>query len=531
MQTGHVPDLARLHLGHWAARGPRALASALKDAFATLTGGTPGTFLATQSVAEAFGILEGCWALFAAGFDPTRPGASPLVRGIVDAVLRCEPRLVAFSLLGVREPITVGVIAELTRRHGIPSVGGGWLTLGHSPERLEALRAEFGLTWLSAGPGETVLPRLYHALAARADPVLPDTVGRGVRHARRCPAPATASRPDFTPFLDRPYLAPARILSVNSNSGCYWRRCRYCPQAYNTTPYRERPAEEVAAELCDDLHRHGARHFFFCDECISPAFARRLCEALERRGEASLRFSSWARPEAAFTGPLLERMRRNGFRSLLWGLESASPPVLARMRKGISVRTATGVIRRASAAGIASYVHLIAGYPGEDEDDRALTAAWLRRMRPHVDGFHVSRFVVYENAEIGLHPDRFNVKIARDGREAEVNALSRIDPGEPRRRDLQHAFCSDLEDRRDVLTSGRYLSTASNYLSAVPMVMLMFQARASRGHGATRPVILSPRTAAERRIDGSRCAAALGPGERALLRAAAGRTAWLPNGW
>jgi radical SAM superfamily enzyme YgiQ (UPF0313 family) len=59
------------------------------------------------------------------------------------------------------------------------------------------------------------------------------------------------------------------------------------------------------------------------------------------------------------------------------GLESGSQQVLDRLEKGVKLTSAEKILQNLAAAGIASYVYIMLGTPGETEQDAELTRAFL----------------------------------------------------------------------------------------------------------------------------------------------------------
>jgi coproporphyrinogen III oxidase-like Fe-S oxidoreductase len=78
-------------------------------------------------------------------------------------------------------------------------------------------------------------------------------------------------------------------------------------------------------------------------------------------------------------------LKRAGCVSLSFGIESFSDDVLARMGKRFDAATAAEALRRAKAAGLATLVNLIVGFPGETEATFAETCEFVRRHANLID--------------------------------------------------------------------------------------------------------------------------------------------------
>ena len=57
--------------------------------------------------------------------------------------------------------------------------------------------------------------------------------------------------PDYGFAKDHDYLAPGRILPFRASIGCYWSKCRFCPERAETRPY----STQRAAKTLDDLKK------------------------------------------------------------------------------------------------------------------------------------------------------------------------------------------------------------------------------------------------------------------------------------
>jgi len=82
---------------------------------------------------------------------------------------------------------------------------------------------------------------------------------------------------------------------------------------------------------------------------------------------------------------LFEKMAEAGCTDLTYGLESFSNDVLAVMRKGYVEDVAVETLKHTRAAGMATGINLICGFPGETEEHFQHTLDGLKRHREHID--------------------------------------------------------------------------------------------------------------------------------------------------
>ena len=181
---------------------------------------------------------------------------------------------------------------------------------------------------------------------------------------------AAGSNPsDFGQFLALPYLSPGFILPYSASSGCYWRRCAFCPERAEANPYRPiRPARALSylKSLICSL-RPVLVHF--TDNALSPALLKALC-----REPCVTPWYGFVRITQHLTDPeFCKALKRSGCVMLQIGLESGSQKVLDSFCKGIDLKIAQKALENLKHAGIAAYVYLLFGTPWETESDAAKT--------------------------------------------------------------------------------------------------------------------------------------------------------------
>ncbi len=194
------------------------------------------------------------------------------------------------------------------------------------------------------------------------------------------PRAVEAALPDFSWARWERYLAPGRVATLTTSEGCFWGRCRYCPEA----ELRRRPALHHGAALArvmEEVRQEtGAALLHLTDSAVPPASLELLA------GEARPgRWYGFTRFDPRLTDPdFCRRLRHSGCVLLQLGLESASPRVLRRLNKGINLRQASAALRALSAAGVAVYLYVMFGTPGEDQEDARRTMRFVAEHAPHV---------------------------------------------------------------------------------------------------------------------------------------------------
>lgn len=182
------------------------------------------------------------------------------------------------------------------------------------------------------------------------------------------------------------YLPGTHILSA---SGCWWAKCSFCVEkrtqligyeVCNTQrsstvsefkgdivgpPYELRPVASVIAEI-EECKRLGFREIF--DDAATLAKGEWLDEYLSRL-PSGLSYGCNCRLDYDYPW---ERMKKAGFRMVLFGLESANQETLDRINKGVKVEEAIRRIKEASKY-LDVHIAVMFGYSWESDEDAERT--------------------------------------------------------------------------------------------------------------------------------------------------------------
>jgi len=285
---------------------------------------------------------------------------------LLPRVERMRPSGVAISVNYRHQVLPAFELAGLLRRNlpGVPVYGGG----GMFTSWRGSLRG-MGLAFLpfdrvGFGPGERALAAVAGGASTDGGLFFED-------------GEAAEFLPDFGFAPLREYLSPEPVLPVTATRGCYWRRCRFCPEAVAPIhPYRAAAPDTLPTLLRELSDRYGVRRFHLTDNAIPVAHLRSMADA-----GSVLRGFSWhgfARFERELLAPeLASSLAAAGCSMLQLGLESGSQPLLDRMGKGTRVADASAILSNLSRAGIAAYVYVMLGAPGETESDAERTWSFL----------------------------------------------------------------------------------------------------------------------------------------------------------
>jgi hypothetical protein len=290
--------------------------------------------------------------LRAAAAAPERSPFFPCFEELAARVAGLAPRLVGLSLGYLHQALPALALAGALRARlpGTPIVAGGAL--------LGCWRGRLDPGAFAPFVDELLFDEGLAALAARLAP--------GLRVVE-------SAAPDYDGLPWERYLAPARVAPVATSRGCVWGRCSYCPEALAGPRFVPLAPAELPALLEGVWRDTRAGLLHLVDSTVPPAALAELA-----RQRWSLRWYGFARFSAELARPgLADDLARSGCAMLQLGLESASPRVLARLRKGIAPAQASAALRRLADAGVAVYLYVMFGTPGEERDDALATLEFL----------------------------------------------------------------------------------------------------------------------------------------------------------
>ena len=102
------------------------------------------------------------------------------------------------------------------------------------------------------------------------------------------------------------------------------------------------------------------------------------------------------------------KLRRLGCTLLRFGMESASPSVLKRMRKPHRAEGAAEVLEQMKRHGILSNIGLMVGFPQETDEELEETCVFLRNHQTSIHEVEaLSIFYMKPLSEVEQHPHRF----------------------------------------------------------------------------------------------------------------------------
>lgn len=207
--------------------------------------------------------------------------------------------------------------------------------------------------------------------------------------------------PDFSGLPLADYLSPGPVIPYNASTGCWWRKCSFCPEKAEGGPYRPVPAMQAAAQLRDLTTRHRPALLHLTDNAIPPALLRELT-----RRPPGAPWYGFSRTLPILADPAFCRdLRAAGCVMLKLGLESGHDAVLTRMGKGADTTLAVRALHALRQAGIAVYAYLLFGTPDESEAEAARTLEFAAAQADRLTCLNLAIFNMPLNApEATGHP-------------------------------------------------------------------------------------------------------------------------------
>lgn len=200
--------------------------------------------------------------------------------------------------------------------------------------------------------------------------------------------PSRKEIPDYGTLRDLPYLAPDFILPYAASSGCYWKKCSFCPETSEENPYRPLLPEQVIEELghLTADYRPGLLHFL--DNAVSPAVMRQMIDH-----PPGVDWYGFARVGSLLTDPdFCRKLRGSGCIMLKLGIESGSQKILDGMQKGIDINQVAKVLETLAGAGIATYIYLLFGTPEESYEEANETLDFIRKHHQQITFLNLAIF-------------------------------------------------------------------------------------------------------------------------------------------
>ena len=88
--------------------------------------------------------------------------------------------------------------------------------------------------------------------------------------------------PDYDAVMALPYLSPGLVLPYSASTGCWWRRCAFCPEKAEQNRYHPVPATLAAKQLAILSEKYKPALIHLTDNAVSPLLLKTLAANIRR---------------------------------------------------------------------------------------------------------------------------------------------------------------------------------------------------------------------------------------------------------
>jgi len=337
------------------------------------------------------------------------------VLSLVDSYAKdmARPYIFGFSVLTAAFKNAIAVSRELKKRYPDSLIVFGGVHPTAMPE--EVLAYEH-IDLVLRGEGEKALFEFYRRAKTGKDFKDINNLSYKVngRIVHNDMVPVTDSAYDSMQFpyhLFRPKNYDLGF--VISSRGCPY-SCIFCSNRVTTgRQYRFKSADAVVNELDMLHHKYKRKHVLFVDDNFlinEPRVYTLLEEIKKRRLHKEMVYSFQARGDN-INDKLLKGLYAGGFRSIFFGLETASERLMKIIKKGETVEQCKNAVRLAKNAGFHVSATFIYGLPAETHKDRMDCAKLSRELK--LDMVRYNNATPYPGTELyemAKRENRLNVK-------------------------------------------------------------------------------------------------------------------------
>lgn len=194
--------------------------------------------------------------------------------------------------------------------------------------------------------------------------------------------------PDYDFVDDALYLSPGRVLPFRASIGCYWSKCRFCPEKAESRAYSSQRASKVLDDVRYMADKYHPDYIHFIDNAMTPAFLKALSG-----NRSSFQWYGFVRFEKEFLDErFCENLKQSGCAMLKLGLESGDQNVLDQMNKGTDLKDVSVMLKNLKKAGILTFVYLLFGTRFEDKAAAHRTLSYIETHIDYIDYLNLAVF-------------------------------------------------------------------------------------------------------------------------------------------
>lgn len=215
--------------------------------------------------------------------------------------------------------------------------------------------------------------------------------------------------PDFTDYDFSKYFSPEIVIPIQTQRGCYWRKCTFCDLSYGKT-YTVKKIEDLINEIKFYKDKYGISHFDIIDESIFPVYLEELCEEIINKN-LNIKFYVSLRLEKEFDYKFFKKAYKAGLRYIKWGVETGNERIHNLINKGVSFEKRLDILRLANKAGIMNCAFTFCGFPSEIFDEAMDTYNLVFQNSEYIQDVSMSQFSLAKYSILSKNPQKYGVNI------------------------------------------------------------------------------------------------------------------------
>ncbi|KPA13342.1 radical SAM protein [Candidatus Magnetomorum sp. HK-1] len=194
--------------------------------------------------------------------------------------------------------------------------------------------------------------------------------------------------PNYDDVYQNQYLSPGFVLPYSTSRGCYWKKCAFCPECSEQSPYFPTPVERVNDHLRDLIKLYNPSIIHFLDNALSPKFFYQLIQK-----PPGVPWYGFSRITKHLTNmEFCKALKKSGCVMLKLGIESGDDAVLSQMKKGINISMAQKALKIVHQSGIGTYVYFLLGTPYENKKSAEKTRTFIYQNKEFIDFLNLAIF-------------------------------------------------------------------------------------------------------------------------------------------
>lgn len=324
--------------------------------------------------------------------------------------------LVGFSLLAETQ-LPFAMLLSMLLKERFPTVklaaGGAYIT--EIADKAASERNIFQyFDFLVVHEGETALLEIIKAIEKPQSIVHPNIFSldhRDIRSAFVIEEIETLPEQDFSCFQLDLYRRWGLHLPVYSSKGCTWGRCAFCNIHF--LKYRERNIELFIDSVLRMKSMYGVDHIQLVDEDVRPERLSMMADFLLRNDKIKVHWMIQTRFYKELDESLLQKIKRAGFETIEFGLESANSDTLLKIRKGISLKQVHQILSDCEKVGIKVIVNFMVGFPWESEPEAEVSLSFVDDIRSRYPSLRLTcntqKVKIYVNSDFHQNPERYAI--------------------------------------------------------------------------------------------------------------------------